>query len=101
MHRTAKSLTPAKRRKTLPLKGLRSWQRTPRGCRVSLSLTGLTPVDVRAQAGTPEFLAAVLEHLAGDESLLLVFAANASVAPETVAPALALLQQAGATARRR
>ena len=32
--------------------------------------------------------AAVLEHLARDESLLLVFAANASVAPETVTAAL-------------
>jgi hypothetical protein len=58
-----------------------------------LSLTGLTLERVRARAGTPEILAAVLEHLEGDESLLLVFAAGASVAPETVAPALAVLQQ--------
>ncbi len=59
-----------------------------------LTVTGLTADRIREQADTPEFLAAVLEHLAGDESLLLVFAANASVAPETVTPALALLQQA-------
>jgi hypothetical protein len=57
-----------------------------------LSLTGLTPGQVRARAGAPEILAAVLEHLVGDESLLLVFAASASVAPETIAPALAALQ---------
>ncbi len=49
-----------------------------------LALTGLTPDQIRAQVETPEFLAAVLEHLVGDESLLLVFAANTSVAPETV-----------------
>jgi hypothetical protein len=59
-----------------------------------LAETGLTPGQIREQAATPEFLAAVLEHLARDESLLLVFAASTSVAPETVAPALAVLQQA-------
>jgi hypothetical protein len=56
-----------------------------------LTLTGLRPDEVRAQAETPQFLAAVLEHIVNDESLLLVFAANASIAPETIAPALALL----------
>lgn len=59
-----------------------------------LSLTGLAPAEIRARAGAPEFLAAVLEYLLGDESLLLVFAERASVAPETIAPALALLQEA-------
>jgi hypothetical protein len=57
-----------------------------------LSLTGLDVSDLRDQAGAPEFLAAVLEHLTSDESLLLVFAANASVAPETVTEALEVLQ---------
>jgi hypothetical protein len=56
------------------------------------ALTGLEPGAVRAQADTPELLAAVLEYLANDESLLLVFSASSGVAPETVAPALALLQ---------
>ena len=60
-----------------------------------LSATGLTPDQIREQVEQPGFLAAVLEHLVGDESLLLVFAANTSVAPETVTPALDLLQQAG------
>jgi hypothetical protein len=59
-----------------------------------LSLTGLGPDDIRARIGSPEVLSAVLEHLAGDESLLLVFTATASVAPETITPALALLQEA-------
>lgn len=60
-----------------------------------LSLTGLTPEGIRARIGTPEVLAAVLEHLSADESLLLTFAATASVAPETIAPALAVLQGNG------
>ncbi len=60
-----------------------------------LTLTGLAPDQVRAHAQSPEFLAAVLEHLANDESLLLVFAANASIDPQTIAPAVALLQRAG------
>jgi Protein of unknown function (DUF3572) len=57
-----------------------------------LTLTGLRPDEVRAQAETPEFLAAVLEHIVNDESLLLVFAANASIAPEMIGPALTHLR---------
>jgi hypothetical protein len=57
-----------------------------------LQLTGLTLDELRRQAGSPELLAAVLAHLAGDESLLLAFAADARIAPESIIPALALLQ---------
>ncbi len=56
-----------------------------------LALTGLGPADLRDNAGSPATLAAVLEHLLGDESLLFVFAASKGVAPELVAPAHALL----------
>ena len=59
-----------------------------------LTATGLTADQIREQVEAPQFLAAVLEHLVADESLLLVFAANTTIAPETVTPALALLQQA-------
>src|SRR5262245_43454150 len=59
-----------------------------------LTLTGLTPEEVRAQAHSHQFQMAVLEHILGDESLLLTFAANASVAPETIAPAFMKLQEA-------
>jgi tetraacyldisaccharide-1-P 4'-kinase len=47
---------------------------------------------VRARAGTGELSLAVLEHLAGDESLLLVFAASHAIAPDSVARAIALLE---------
>jgi Protein of unknown function (DUF3572) len=57
-----------------------------------LTLTGLTIEDVRARAGTADLLAAVLSHLTSDESLLLTFTAETHVAPDAIAPALALLQ---------
>ena len=57
-------------------------------------VTGLDPSEIRARAGTPELLSAVLEHLAGDESLLLVFAASREIAPESIGLALHALQAA-------
>ncbi|HEY7085776.1 MAG TPA: DUF3572 family protein [Hyphomicrobiaceae bacterium] len=61
-----------------------------------LKLTGLEPQDARAQAGTPELALAVLEHLAQDESLLLVFATSCGVAPASIGSAICLLQEASA-----
>ena len=60
-----------------------------------LTLTGIEPDELRAQVETPGFLAAVLDYIANDESLLLVFTANASIAPESIAPALHLLHGHG------
>lgn len=52
-----------------------------------LDLTGLSPITLRRAAADPRFLASVLDYLVADESLLLAFAANAQVAPETVVAA--------------
>lgn len=61
-----------------------------------LALTGLGPAELKAEARTPRMLAAVLDHLLQDESLLLVFAATNQLAPEDIAPAQRLLAvQAG------
>jgi len=38
-----------------------------------LALTGIGPADLKARAGEPEFLGGVLDHLLGDERLLLAF----------------------------
>jgi hypothetical protein len=54
--------------------------------------SGLEPADVRARAETPDLLAAVLEHLAEDESALLVFASGAGIAPEAIVGAATLLR---------
>jgi hypothetical protein len=65
----------------------------PRQLARFLALTGLGPDDLRRQIGSPELLAAVLEHLAHDEPLLLVFAAGARLPPEEVARALTVLRE--------
>ena len=52
-----------------------------------LSLTGMAPTDLRSWAGAPHLQAAVLDYLLGDESLLLVFAAEARIDPVRIAPA--------------
>jgi hypothetical protein len=49
-----------------------------------LSLTGLGPETIRRAADEPGFLAAVLDHIAGDETLLLSFAANAGLSPALI-----------------
>ena len=60
-----------------------------------LALTGIAPHDIRAAAGQPGFLAAVLQHLLEDESLLLAFAAEAQVRPDAIAQAHGILAGAG------
>ena len=57
-----------------------------------LTLTGIELADLRAQAGAPQLLASVLNYIANDESLLLVFTANTSIAPESIVPALHVLE---------
>ncbi len=52
-----------------------------------LALTGLDHGSIRTAAQEPGFLAAVLDHITADESLLLTFAQMAGHPPETVAAA--------------
>ena len=49
-----------------------------------LALTGLGPQSLRAAAREPSFLLGVLDHVAGDETLLLAFAKENEIAPEAV-----------------
>lgn len=49
-----------------------------------LSLSGLGPPSLRAAAGEKGFLAAVLEHVANDGSLLLAFATEQGIDPAEV-----------------
>jgi hypothetical protein len=50
-----------------------------------LQLTGVAPSALPGLASRPSFLLAVLDHLAGDERLLLSFAEEQQVKPETIA----------------
>jgi hypothetical protein len=49
-----------------------------------LALSGLGPHNLRQAAVSPGFLAAVLDHLAADEPLLLAFAAAQGISPAAV-----------------
>ena len=49
-----------------------------------LSLTGIDISNLRRVAAQASFLVAVLDHLAGDESLLLAFAANGGHNPADI-----------------
>ena len=52
-----------------------------------LAVTGLASAGIREAALEPGFLAGVLEHMLGDESLLLAFAASAGIDPAGIARA--------------
>ena len=49
-----------------------------------LQATGVSLDDLRQDAGSARVLTAVLEHLAQDESLLLVFTSSIGLRPEDV-----------------
>ena len=94
MSRLGKTQAPAtlEAAEAIALQGLAFLAEEPGRLQRFVAVTGLDPAELRARADTAELLSAVLEHLAGDESLLLVFAASRGIAPETIAPAIALLQ---------
>ncbi len=52
-----------------------------------LTLSGVDPEAIAANAGEVEFLAGVMEHLISDESLLFLFACEAEIPPELPAQA--------------
>jgi hypothetical protein len=52
-----------------------------------LGMTGIPLAEIRAAAARPGFLAGVLEHMLGDESLLIAFAESAGIDPAEVARA--------------
>ena len=52
-----------------------------------LDMVGVEASGIRQAAAEPGFLGAVLSHLMTDEALLLTFAANEGVTPESVVKA--------------
>jgi hypothetical protein len=60
-----------------------------------LDVTGMEAAELREHAREDGTLAAVLEYLLADETLLLVFAANGGHHPAEVAPALEQLRREG------
>ena len=76
---------------TLALRALGFLASEPERLEPFLAVTGLGPSTLRAAAQEPGFLAAVLDHIAGNDSLLLEFAGNLSLNPEIIAQARAAL----------
>jgi hypothetical protein len=56
-----------------------------------LAATGIGPEVIRKAAAEPSFLAGVLDHVCGDEGLLMAVAEHAGVAPQDVEHAQAVL----------
>ena len=56
-----------------------------------LELSGIEGALLRAAASEPGFLAGVLEHMLGDESLLIAFADSAGIDPAEIARARSAL----------
>ena len=52
-----------------------------------LALSGIGPDSLRAAAREPGFLLGVLEHVTGDEALLLAFSESAGIDPVDIARA--------------
>jgi len=71
----------------LAIEGLNFIANEPEALDRFLSLTGISPPDLRQAAGEPEFLAGVLTFLMDHEALLLAFAASAGIPPHHVASA--------------
>jgi hypothetical protein len=63
----------------------------PERLRRFLDITGIEAADIRAAARESRFLAGVLEHMLGDENLLVAFAADAGIDPAEVARARSAL----------
>ena len=76
---------------TLALRALGFLAAEPERIGPFLSATGLGPESLRAAASEPGFLAAVLDHIAESDSLLLEFAGNLRLNPEIVAEARRVL----------
>ena len=56
-----------------------------------LALSGLDPRTIREAARDPGFLVGVLDHLMGDEKLLVAFAAGNDLRPQQITDARAAL----------
>lgn len=50
-----------------------------------MDLSGLDVAAIRAGASEPAFLGGILDHVLGDESLLLIFAEEQQMRPERIA----------------
>jgi Protein of unknown function (DUF3572) len=72
---------------TLAIQALAFIAEDPESLSRFLAASGLSVEQIRAAARQPDFLAGVLDHMLGDEKLLLAFAQSADLDPAIVARA--------------
>lgn len=60
-----------------------------------LALSGIGPESIRTAAQDPDFLAGVLDHVCGDETLLVAFAEQTDIDPDEVMRAREVLAGPG------
>jgi hypothetical protein len=70
---------------TLAIQALAFIAEDPERLASFLGASGIDPAGIRGAAREPRFLAGVLEHMLGDETLLLAFADSAGIDPALVA----------------
>jgi hypothetical protein len=71
----------------LAIQALGFLAKEPERLEAFLSGTGIAHEDIRQAAREPGFLAGVLDHMLGDESLLMAFADSAGLDPANMARA--------------
>jgi len=59
-----------------------------------VAATGIAPERIRDAAREPDFLAGVLEHMLGEENLLVAFANSAGIDPAAIGRACNVLGKA-------
>ena len=72
---------------TLAIQALAFIAEEPERLGAFLAASGIGPEAIREAAREPGFLAGVLDHMLGDESLLLAFADSAGLDPASIARA--------------
>jgi hypothetical protein len=78
---------PKEAAETLAIQALGFLAEEPERLGAFLSVTGIAHEDIRQAAREPGFLAGVLDHMLGDETLLMAFADSAGLDPASVARA--------------
>ncbi len=85
MERMTTRLQPSREAaETLAIQALAYIAEKPERLNCFLDMTGVAPEQVRVAAREPDFLAGVLEHMLGEENLLLAFAQSAGIDPVDV-----------------
>ena len=72
---------------TLAIQALAFLAEEPERLGAFMAASGIGPDAIRDAAREPDFLAGVLDHMLGDESLLLAFADSAGLDPGSIAKA--------------